>query len=621
MRSLFLQRFIFFLLMWFSFGATAQNEGSVLSAFVKQALGKGVKFHDVTLFDIGNGTEHKALQSETILSVKQATVTSLYNNKPEAVSVSLTTSTHKLYKLELLKCDAITADANFGVIENGLRKRTSFDAGLHYQGAVAGREQSLATMSVFADGTVMILFATSEGNFVVGKLEDGSGNYILYNDKDFLNRPYASCGVNEKSYKNVSLPTGNKTTAAYGCHKVKLYWEADFDLFQDKGTVVATQNYLSGLFNEVQALYRNERIALELKSVYVWTTNDGYASSTSDAALFSFQGKWNLMNDTFDGDIAHLIAKDSLTEGVAYVDKLCDRPNAYGYSSSQGTYQTIPTFSWDVEVVAHETGHLLGSPHTHWCGWMTAPGGNCGAIDSCIKPLENSSTCAFCNYAQFDGSLPNTSWQGTIMSYCQFTSRTTNLANGFGTLPGNLIRTKVSAAPCLSSIISASLATTQVCKYDGSVIVSYNTDNFGTAPFSYYWSNNKTTQNLLNLNVPGTFTVLITDSNGCSKSYTATVTRNTADTCYPAGINNISKGLDEINIYPNPATKQVTLKFNAYTTGNTEVEVTDILGKVVFKKELSYTQGSNSIVLDVSSWSKGVYYLSIDNNNSKLIVQ
>lgn len=47
----------------------------------------------------------------------------------------------------------------------------------------------------------------------------------------------------------------------------------------------------------------------------------------------------------------------------------------------------------------------------------------------------------------------------------------------------------------------------------------------GTAPYSYKWSNNATTQNISNLN-PGTYTVTVTDANFCTKTASVTITQS-----------------------------------------------------------------------------------------------
>jgi hypothetical protein len=102
-----------------------------------------------------------------------------------------------------------------------------------------------------------------------------------------------------------------------------------------------------------------------------------------------------------------------------------------GFSSIGSTYSTVPTYSWSVEVVTHEFGHLLGSQHTHACVWN----GNNTAIDGCYT---TEGGCA-------NPGIP--SGGGTIMSYCHLTNTGINFTKGFGTQPGNIIRSKVTAAP------------------------------------------------------------------------------------------------------------------------------------------------------------------------------
>ena len=78
-------------------------------------------------------------------------------------------------------------------------------------------------------------------------------------------------------------------------------------------------------------------------------------------------------------------------------------------------------------------GHNLGSPHTQSCSWVG------GALDNCYT---TEGGCA-------PGPAPTNG--GTIMSYCHLTSYGINFNNGFGTQPGNLIRSKVNGATCLTA--------------------------------------------------------------------------------------------------------------------------------------------------------------------------
>ena len=467
-----LQRMLSFLcLLLLLSGNAFAIENGLLQKEINQAKASRVIFSEVEPFTvtIAAGYE-KVLKEATVLTIKKDITKQLLQQHPEAVSVVIHSAKGTVYNLQMLLRNPLSSNANFGTIDGSGRHRTGYNYGVHYQGVVDGASKSVAAMSIEANGDVMMLFSVDEGNYVLGKKGDKTGEYILYNDRDFKDKPYSPCGVNASFYGKEQTTAANKTTAAYLCNKVSVYWECDYQLYQNKGSVANVQAYMVGLFNQVQALYRNERIALELKSLYVWTVNDNYINNNALNALYDFQGKWNVQSDTFDGDIAHLVTMDPVANGgVGYVDVLCKRNMAYAYSPINATtVQPLPTYSWDVQALAHETGHNLGSNHTQWCGWMTGAGGTCGAIDSCSN-VEPSLTCSFCTNVLYDGSLPNTSWQGTVMSYCNFISRGVKFANGFGQLPGDKMRATVATAICLKSVISGALTVRPICKSDGAV--------------------------------------------------------------------------------------------------------------------------------------------------------
>lgn len=598
---------------------------------VQAAHRAGVEFSPIQLFTPATGVKHTDLRLETTLSVLQPGVQAVYSVKPRAINISFTTAEGKIYTLEMLRSNPLAMDIDAGYIDVTGRHKAAYKDGLHYQGAVKDAEHSLATMSVFANGEVMALFSTEEGNFVVGKLEDGSGNYILYNDADFLTRPVSSCAVRDDG-PSEDAGSGNKTTAAYQCRKVSFYWEADNGLYRTKSSSLTNvQNYVFGMFNQVQAMYRNEKIAVELKSLYIWTTADGYDSTSSGAGLTSFQGAWNAVNDTFKGNIAMLLAKDpGGNGGVAYVNSVCNKSYAYAYCDVDGSYATIPTYSWDVEAVTHEIGHNLGSKHTHWCGWNTGAGGACGSIDNCVTQ-EASGSCTTCPKT-YDNSLPASAWKGTVMSYCHLVSRGISLANGFGPLPGDRIRSVVSSASCLSSIISVTLTPKSICKFDGAVILTIDTmsqvgnSNFGTVPYTYVWSNTQTTQSIYNLIVPGTYVVIVTDSNGCNANFTTNVTVSTSDTCFGLNVNKTELNTTALQVYPNPANDVVTVSFAATVNSKAELKLTDMLGKAVIRKEIEQTVGKNAAEISVKDIAPGVYFLSLSAGEGqykvvKLVIQ
>ncbi len=508
------------------FSASDARAAHGVSDKVTAAHNHGQIFTNTTLFAAVEAPKHdQLLRQETILRAIPGAAVALCQSQPEALSLTLKTSGGKIYTLELLRTYVTGASPDMGTIDGSGRHRAAYAPGVHYQGAIAGDGESLAAMSVFPNGDIAILFSNEEGNFNLGRLEDGSGDFILYNDADMINPLATHCATPEPEPGALDLSGKAKAAKALVCKKVTVYWELSYNVYTAKGSSLTNaQNYATSLFNQFQALYANESIAMELSSLYVWTAADDYPQTTSQAALYSFRAYWNALSNGFNGDLAHLITRNNGGSGgkggVAFLNGLCNSVS-FGYSDIYGTVNTVPTWSWDVEVVSHETGHNLGSPHTHWCGWMTGAGGSCGAIDNCYT-LEASSGCSTCG-STYSNSAATTAWRGTVMSYCHLVSRGINLANGFGQQPGDLIRSNVAGSSCLAPTMSVQLTPLPICNGTGGVTLQFAANHFGTAPYTYSWTGGATTQNLPNVITPGTYNVTVTDSNGCTTQATASV--------------------------------------------------------------------------------------------------
>lgn len=494
-----------------SVSAEAQN---ALRQKIADAHTRGAFFETVHLFNPAWGDKHETVVKEaSLLKEDMSATVALYQKRAAAISLTVIADNGKTYTLEMLQSHPLESQPEIGYIDAAGRHRCNYEEGLHYQGIVKGSEVSVAAMSVFANGDIMLLFSNEEGNFNIGKLEDGSGNYIFYKEQDMLQKPSGMCETLDPAIKT-TVNDMERTTAVRTCRKVRVYWECDYDLYNLKGGLAATQAYLIGLFNEMQVLYANENVAIELSSFYIWTTQDTYNSSIGSNEIFVFMGYWNARGDSFNGDIAMLLTHDG-GGGIAGLNGMNYRQYAYGFAGLTGTYSGVPTYSWDVTTPAHEMGHQCGLNHTHNCVWHTGTGGSCGAIDNCYT-LESSTGCTTCGYTY---DIATTGWQGTIMSYCHLVSSVgVNLSNGFGPLPAAALRNNIAACANLSSVISIRLTPTPICNNDGAVTLSFNANNQGTAPYTYYWSGGKTTQNINGLSLPGNYSVSITDSNHCSST-------------------------------------------------------------------------------------------------------
>ncbi|WP_169312081.1 T9SS-dependent choice-of-anchor J family protein [Fluviicola taffensis] len=122
----------------------------------------------------------------------------------------------------------------------------------------------------------------------------------------------------------------------------------------------------------------------------------------------------------------------------------------------------------------------------------------------------------------------------------------------------------------------------------------------GIAPYSYDWSNGATTPSITNV-LPGTYTVTITDANGCDMIASIT-------------INASSVGLDELvqfglSVYPNPVTDFVTIQSEKFVIE--KIQLIDNSGKIVSENKV----GTTSSTIETAHLSKGTYQLVIKTSN------
>lgn len=111
---------------------------------------------------------------------------------------------------------------------------------------------------------------------------------------------------------------------------------------------------------------------------------------------------------------------------------------------------------------------------------------------------------------------------------------------------------------------------------------------------SYRWSTSDTTQSI-SVTSPGNYWLQVTDSLGCTASDTIVVLPY---------ISSPEQSLSTIRIYPNPTTGELFLDGLG---GGESIEIYDILGKSL----LSAHSEANTLKLNLSEFSMGVYFLSI----------
>ncbi|MBI5218579.1 MAG: PKD domain-containing protein [Bacteroidia bacterium] len=128
---------------------------------------------------------------------------------------------------------------------------------------------------------------------------------------------------------------------------------------------------------------------------------------------------------------------------------------------------------------------------------------------------------------------------------------------------------------------------------------------------NYYWdfNNNGTPESTVAGNVtwnyllPGTYTVRLTVQNACDTSIKL-------ETIVVTGVEE-NNTVENIRIYPNPATEFVYFDNFEMPSGDIEINVFDITGKMIFKDIIKQNMPVNRKEYDFSKFEKGVYVFRV----------
>lgn len=438
-----------------AFTSRAQEEEKPLDAFIRH-VGESHTFKTVggiwqpnRLFDQKELLQ--AVERAQPLTIDFSKIATFMQNKATAIDLVIPNMDGGTYTLELGRYDNFSND--FEVHANGANGdvKVDYTPGLYYSGIVKGIPGSLVAFSFFNNEVYGVFSIPGEGNYVlVPNTMTGAGpgnvNYILYNDNDIKFKELApKCFTDD--LPDIERPAHKTTTTANNnvynsCTQVRCYELVDYTMYTKKGSNVTTStNYVTAMFNAKATIYRNEGIPIVLKYLQINTATDNYASlpTTSSSIWLDTFGR-RTQNSMHGCDQATLFTtKGGTMGGVAWLEAMCESYIAsyffgpYAFcnlnNNTSTTISAFPTYSWEVEVSAHEMGHNLGSPHTHRCCW--GPSRNY-AIDSCYT-IEGSCIAP--------AGRPSGTVKGTIMSYCHLISSIgISFSNGFGQQPGDTVR-------------------------------------------------------------------------------------------------------------------------------------------------------------------------------------
>lgn len=376
--------------------------------------------------------------SETVgdyaeLELNPMAMQSIQRSSSEYLEFNLPTPNNESLPLQLVEVELYEGD--YVYLEPGNRK-VKINVGKHYRGIIKGKPNSMVAVSFYDEQVYGLLSGVPNyTNLVIGQLGD-SDKHVVYDDRN-VSRTFSGsgCGTNNDGveYKAEELKYTPDVNARLAQKCVRLFVEVDNDIYNKKGGMQGASQWVTAQMNHVMTIYANERIKTKLMPLKIWDRYSPYNNASSSGMLRSFQST----RRTWDGDLAQLLSFKASGGIAAGFSGICnsDRRKSMAFSSLGSSYRDFPSYSWNVDVIAHEFGHIFGSRHTHACVWN----GNGTAIDGC------SGTEGYCSSPGYP------SGGGTVMSYCHLKGVGKNLSKGFGQQPGDVIRNRVANGSCLQT--------------------------------------------------------------------------------------------------------------------------------------------------------------------------
>ena len=248
----------------------------------------GKKFHKVSLFrtmsklePVANPALMEELVDYRLLELEQQQLENLQSNEFSDLTLTLPTLTEEVIELDLIKTNIFAE--GFQVMVSSSTSPIEVETGSYYRGVIKNDPGSLASFS-FQNGEVNGVFSSPKyGSWTLGKIKQqlSTEQYVLFREVDKIEHQEFECGTVETNMGYTTQELAPIQTAEVVNKCTNIYFEVDYDIYQDKGGAAQAANYISSIFNEVATLYANEDLTIKISEIFVWDRRSPYSGSNS----------------------------------------------------------------------------------------------------------------------------------------------------------------------------------------------------------------------------------------------------------------------------------------------------------------------------------------------------
>lgn len=311
----------------------------------------------------------------------------------------------RLQQFDVFSTHAEVVLGSVNYLGDTVHRQTSKPEVILLKGTIEGDPSSKVFISL-GDHTTNGLIETEGRTYVLAKNKT-AGWTAVYNLNDI-----ESEDMHWADFYCDVIDTGNGAASKHrnlpfvggGCQALKIAIDTDWEFVElFDGSVDAASEYAVTLIGAMSTIFETDLdVSTQISYLRIWNdSSDPWDSSTPSSQLNQFRTYWEENMGSVDRHLSHLLSGRSLGGGIAWLNGVC---TSYGYAVSGNLAGTFPLplqdnhfNNWDIYVVAHETGHNCGSPHTH---------DYIPEIDSCGDfDLDDEDRCEGAD-------------SGTIMSYC-----------------------------------------------------------------------------------------------------------------------------------------------------------------------------------------------------------